>query len=493
MKKKTLAILYYEINFANCLNFARILQKEYEIIFISTAFFDSLTNLDNNKIKLDKLKIKNYTFQEELLIFHKNIKKKTQVNLEYIKKFENKFLRNRKVVDLINCDYFMTEINNPREDTLFHKDKNKKFLLVEGILKKIEKILIENKIDIFFSMFSANFINNCIFEISQKKRKKFISTFSNRDNSITLTDNFGFSFPDYIKKQIKESYFYDENLIKKSLKNNLLLNRGNSSNIKNFLLGVKKDVVRLLTHFLRTKVFFERELNYLSSKRILGCDTKYYYQRGQISLFFIHLRYILRSLYLHFYIYFNSNNSLNEFKKKYIYVPLHYFPEAYIYNQKNFDEIKMVKQIRKRIPNNILLIIKPHPLFFTDKYEQHKISYYKKILENENVFITSPYTNNINLIKNALTTVSFLGTSSLQSNLLGIPSYIFGKSELNYFKNIKSFTSFKFNKIFKKRKFDYKYIYKILYYLKKNSIDNNFFFKKKELIKLKKQFNLILK
>ncbi len=129
MKKKTLAILYYEINFINCLNFARKLQKKYEIIFISTAFFDSLTDLDNNKKKLDKLKIKNYTFQDELLNFHKNIKKNIRANNRYIKRFENKFLDDRKIIDLINCDYFMSEVNNPREDILFHKDKKKKILV----------------------------------------------------------------------------------------------------------------------------------------------------------------------------------------------------------------------------------------------------------------------------------------------------------------------------------------------------------------------------
>ena len=42
MKRKTFkAILYYEINFINCLNFVKTKNK-YEIIFISSAFFDSL-------------------------------------------------------------------------------------------------------------------------------------------------------------------------------------------------------------------------------------------------------------------------------------------------------------------------------------------------------------------------------------------------------------------------------------------------------------------
>ena len=90
MKRKTLAILYYEINFINCLNFAKKLKNKYEIIFISSAFFDSLTDLDNNK-KLDKLNIKNYSFQEELLKFHNNtIENNLKINFGYIKSFENR-------------------------------------------------------------------------------------------------------------------------------------------------------------------------------------------------------------------------------------------------------------------------------------------------------------------------------------------------------------------------------------------------------------------
>ena len=89
-------------------------------------------------------------------------------------------------------------------------------------------------------MFPANFINNCFFEITQK-RKKFISTFTNRDGSLTLTDNFGFDFPNYIKKQVNKKISPNEIHIKKYLEKNILLNTENFSNKKNFLLGLKRD------------------------------------------------------------------------------------------------------------------------------------------------------------------------------------------------------------------------------------------------------------
>ena len=106
--------------------------------------------------------------------------------------------------------------------------------------------------------------------------------------------------------------------------------------------------------FCRFKKIF---LNYLDYKKLtnkLGYEIEYYYQKKHFYLFFIHLRYILRSLFLHFYIFFKTQNIKKIFKSKYIYVPLHYYPEAYIYNQVNFDELNMVNKILKNTPNDFL-------------------------------------------------------------------------------------------------------------------------------------------
>ena len=115
---------------------------------------------------------------------------------------------------------------------------------------------------------------------------------------------------------------------------------------------------------------------------------------------------------------------------------MHYFPEAYVYNQLNFDELKILKKILKIIPNEYKIIIKPHFLFFENGYEQHKINYYRNLLINKNIHIISPYFCNINLIKNAQATLSFIGTSLLQSTLLGKPAFRFGTAELNNFSGI---------------------------------------------------------
>ena len=170
MKKKTLGILYYENNFHECCQLSKKFSEKYNIVFISSSFFESLTNQDLNHKKLIKSGKKAHSFYEELHCFYKNINKNTKLDIDYIKKFEKKYLKNQKIENIIKFDYFLNHENNPREDIKFHKDKNKKLLLVTLILKKIEKIIIKEKIDIFFTMFPANFINNMFYYISKKKR-----------------------------------------------------------------------------------------------------------------------------------------------------------------------------------------------------------------------------------------------------------------------------------------------------------------------------------
>lgn len=493
MKKKTLAILHYEINFHKCYQVSKKLKKNFNIIFISTSFFDSLTNLDINCNKLKKYKEVSYSFQEELFYFYKNINQKNLTYVKYIKYFEKKYLKEKKIKELINYDYFLSEKNNPREDVLFHPVKNKKLFLVYLILRKIEKIITTHKIDIFFSMFPANFINNCLFYIAKDNKKKFITTFKNRDNTTTLTDNYGFDFPNFIKNQNKDSFSKKNlNIFKRKLNQILLKPNNNLSSSRSLFLGLFNEIKRILNHVFNIKKFFDRERDYYKLRNKLKYETKYYYQKNQFNLFFVHLNYILRSLYLHLFIFAKTNKINLIFKKKYIYVPLHYFPEAYIYNQDNFDELKMINNILRNTPKNICLVVKPHPLFFKYGYEQHKLSYYKKLTQDDRVIITSPYTCNISLIKNAFTTVTYIGTSLLQSILLNKPAFRLGNSELNYFNGIYEYNKNYLNKkIFTKKIKNY-FNYKLLYLLRINSINEKKLSTRKELNKFDKIFNLIL-
>ena len=214
--------------------------------------------------------------------------------------------------------------------------------------------------------------------------------------------------------------------------------------------------------------------------------------KKNIFIFFIHLRYILRSLF-NIFTYFSKLKILKIFKSKYIYVPLHYYPEAYIYNQVNFDELNMVNKILKNTPNDFYLVIKPHPIFFTYGFEQHKISYYKKLLKNKRVIITSPFICSISLIKNAKTTITYTGTALLQSVLLNKPSFRFGSSELNIFNGIYSFFKKKINKKILDKNINNKLNYNLLYLLNKNSVAESEIYTNKGINKLANLFLKLLK
>ena len=99
------------------------------------------------------------------------------------------------------------------------------------------------------------------------------------------------------------------------------------------------------------------------------------------------------------------------------------------------------------------------------------MKYYLELLKDERAIITSPFTCSVTLIKNAITTVSFMGTSLLQSVLLNKPSIRFGNSDLNAFSGIYNFSkNFSLNK-FSLRKINHNYNYKILYLINKNSLN----------------------
>ena len=471
MRKKNLAILYYENNFKNSYKLGKELKKKFNIIYISSSFFESVTNLDIYHQELIRNNETCYSFKHEIFEFYKN-NNSLKTNKKYIQYFEKKYLKNVKINDLINYDYFLNEKNNPREDVYFPKNKKKKLFLLTLILKKIEKILLKHKIDIFFTMFPGNIINNIFYYYSKNRNKKFLCSYQCRNNRITISENFGFDIPNLIKKNLKNKIIPAKlDKIKRNLKKSFLKETNNKSNINNLLSGIVNEIKRLIIHFLNIRKFYLRNNDEIKLKNKLGFDTIDYYQKKQFTLFFVHLRYILRSFFLHFYIFFKSKNVNDLINSKYIYIPLHYFPEAYIYNQPKFDEIDMLKNILKNLPKNIKVLIKPHFLFFQYGYEQHKMKYYLKLLKDERAIITSPFACSITLIKNAITTVSFMGTSLLQSVLVGKPSISFGNSDLNAFSGIYNFSkNFSLNKL-SLRKVNHKYNYKILYLINKNSLN----------------------
>ena len=126
----------------------------------------------------------------------------------------------------------------------------------------------------------------------------------------------------------------------------------------------------------------------------------------------------------------------------------------------------------KVIPKDINIIIKPHPNFFMQGSEQHKLSYYSSlIIDKKRVALVFPNTNNYFLISNAVTTVSFCGTSSLESVIINKKSYVFTNCDLSRFSGIYKFSKSNYKFIDnKKKKIDFNHNKKILYLLNKYSV-----------------------
>ena len=73
MKKKNLAILYYENNFINSYKLGKELKKKFNIIYISSSFFESVTNLDIYHQKLIRNNETCYSFKHEIFEYYKMI------------------------------------------------------------------------------------------------------------------------------------------------------------------------------------------------------------------------------------------------------------------------------------------------------------------------------------------------------------------------------------------------------------------------------------
>jgi hypothetical protein len=462
--RKTCVILYYENNFNFFFRLGKFLKKKYNLIFVSTSFFESITNKDANFKLLNKEGFKNYTFKNEIFNFYKNFEK-NKIDRTYISYFQNNYLSDT-VLDNIRKDYFLSPINNPREDVLFGS-KKESLIYAQILLKKIEIICNSNKIDFFISSSPLNFINNCFYSLSLKKKIKFLTLHQNRDNfSFSINEKFGKDISDFILKKIKKTKIKYYNL-----RNFFLKKKINKKNL--FFLSLVNEFKRLVNHFCSLKRYIDIHFTQISLDKEYNFNTELFYQKKGIKIFLIHFRYILRSILFHFYVCFNFKDINYLIKKKYIYLPLNYFPEAFVFNNPDFkNEKRFVQYILKVIPKDINIIIKPHPNFFTQGTEQHKLSYYSSlIIDKKRVALVFPNTNNYFLISNAVTTVSFCGTSSLESVIINKKSYVFTNCDLSRFSGIYKFSKSNYKFIDnKKKKIDFNHNKKILYLLNKYSV-----------------------
>ncbi|HBB01239.1 MAG TPA: hypothetical protein DCZ19_09260 [Porphyromonadaceae bacterium] len=110
---------------------------------------------------------------------------------------------------------------------------------------------------------------------------------------------------------------------------------------------------------------------------------------------------------------------------KYLFVPLHYEPEAVInmFSPWLRDQIEMCRLISQALPTNVKLIVKDHPLMSGIR----KKEYYKKIQEIPNVLLVPSRIQSNNLLGICIGVICLAGTAANEAALLGKPSICLGK------------------------------------------------------------------
>ncbi|MEK7646873.1 MAG: hypothetical protein AAB378_00685 [Patescibacteria group bacterium] len=129
---------------------------------------------------------------------------------------------------------------------------------------------------------------------------------------------------------------------------------------------------------------------------------------------------------------YESVQSMPDFTKKFIYVPLHYQPECSTSPQGGVfvDQILMIEILSASVPDEWIIYVKEHPVqwlfrglnFFSARYR----GYYKRMSKLSNVKLVPVDTNNYDLIGNAQAVATIIGSAGFEAVLRSKPVMIFG-------------------------------------------------------------------
>ncbi len=112
-------------------------------------------------------------------------------------------------------------------------------------------------------------------------------------------------------------------------------------------------------------------------------------------------------------------------EKEYIYFPLHLQPELTTDPLGGCfgDQALAIEQLRKKVPNQIAIVIKENPKQF---YEWRGGDFLNRIRRLENVFWVNSSFNTYSLLKNAKAVATITGTAGWEAVIAGKPAIVFG-------------------------------------------------------------------
>lgn len=127
-----------------------------------------------------------------------------------------------------------------------------------------------------------------------------------------------------------------------------------------------------------------------------------------------------------------KSNQIDEIDK-YIYVPLHYQPEATTAPNGGLysDQIYMIEKLRAKLPKNVAIVVKEHYSQFTDALQGFRgryLGYWDELLKVENLYLAPMDYDQKSLIIDSLAVATVTGTAGWEAIQYGKYSIIFGDS-----------------------------------------------------------------
>ena len=123
---------------------------------------------------------------------------------------------------------------------------------------------------------------------------------------------------------------------------------------------------------------------------------------------------------------FNDIFNLAALPKKFVYFPLHVYPELTITTMAPFfeDQLRAIDLMRYSMPPDHLLVIKEHPAMLG----RRPLRFYQALEHKAGVLLAAQTLPSIELIRRAALTISVTGTACLEAMFLGKPSFTLEKT-----------------------------------------------------------------
>ena len=232
-------------------------------------------------------------------------------------------------------------------------------------------------------------------------------------------------YPDRCKFSFNKFYIF------KDFSRSILLERKNKKKL------VYKDLYKELSNHLpknkQKNKYNEKEFVRLSERNNFGFDKFrlliilifrkinggfYPYIHNNLSWYlFNKIECIIRKKLL---TYFYKFDEVNLLKTKYVYIPLHVQPESGIdlVGRRYSNQLEFIKKCSLSLPSEYKIVIKDHPHDFGRK----KAIFYKKLQALYNCKVVSTNTSVHEIISNSSLVITIVGTASLESILMKVPS-----------------------------------------------------------------------